>query len=53
MSDCIFCAIVAGDAPAEMVIPHYEDDPLKLPWIARGAELSEIARTGARIRGEA
>ncbi len=35
------------------VIPRYEDDPLKLPWIPRGAELSEIARTGARIRGEA
>jgi histidine triad (HIT) family protein len=35
------------------VIPRYEDDPLKLPWIPRGAEPDEIARTAARIRGEA
>lgn len=35
------------------VIPRYEDDPLKLPWIPRGAELEEIARVGAEIRGEA
>lgn len=34
------------------VIPRYEDDPLKLPWIPRGAEMGEIARTAAQIRGE-
>jgi len=34
------------------VIPRYDDDPLKLPWIPRGAEMSEIARIAAQIRGE-
>jgi histidine triad (HIT) family protein len=34
------------------VIPRYEDDPLKLPWIPRGAEPAEIARVAAAIRGE-
>jgi hypothetical protein len=34
------------------VIPRYEDDPLKLPWIPRGAEAEEIAAIAARIRGE-
>jgi histidine triad (HIT) family protein len=34
------------------VIPRYEDDPLKLPWIPRGAEMDEIAAVAARIRGE-
>ncbi len=33
------------------VIPRYEDDPLKLPWIPRGAEGAEIARIAALIRG--
>jgi len=32
------------------VIPRYEDDPLKLPWIPRGADGDEIARTAALIR---
>ncbi len=32
------------------VIPRYEDDPLKLPWIPRGAEISEIAAVAATIR---
>lgn len=32
------------------VIPRYEDDPLKLPWIPRGAEIDEIARIAATIR---
>lgn len=32
------------------VIPRYEDDPLKLPWIPRGAELDEIAKIAATIR---
>ncbi len=34
------------------VIPRYEGDPLKLPWIPRGAEGDEIAATARRIRGE-
>jgi histidine triad (HIT) family protein len=32
------------------VIPRYEDDPLKLPWIPRGAEMEEIASIAATIR---
>jgi histidine triad (HIT) family protein len=35
------------------VIPRYEDDPLKLPWIPRGAEEDEIAAIAERIRGGA
>ncbi len=34
------------------VIPRYDDDPLKLPWIPRGAEMDEIARVASQIRGE-
>jgi histidine triad (HIT) family protein len=34
------------------VIPRYDDDPLKLPWIPRGAELEQIASVAQRIRGE-
>ena len=34
------------------VIPRYEDDPLKLPWIPGSGDAGEIARTAARIRGE-
>ncbi len=34
------------------VIPRYEDDPLKLPWIPRGADLEQIKQIAARIRGE-
>ena len=33
------------------VIPRYEDDPLKLPWIPRGSEPEQIAAIAARIRG--
>jgi histidine triad (HIT) family protein len=33
------------------VIPRYDDDPLKLPWIPREAEPEEIARVADRIRG--
>jgi histidine triad (HIT) family protein len=33
------------------VIPRYEDDPLKLPWIPRGAEPEEIAAVADTIRG--
>jgi histidine triad (HIT) family protein len=32
------------------VIPRYENDPLKLPWIPRGAEMDEIAAIAATIR---
>ncbi len=32
------------------VIPRYEDDPLKLPWIPRGAEPEQIAAIADRIR---
>jgi histidine triad (HIT) family protein len=34
------------------VIPRYDDDPLKLPWIPRGADMAAIARVAAEIRGE-
>ena len=33
------------------VIPRYDDDPLKLPWIPRGVEAAEIERVADRIRG--
>jgi histidine triad (HIT) family protein len=32
------------------VIPRYEDDPLKLPWIPRGGDAEEIAAVAAEIR---
>ena len=32
------------------VIPRYDDDPLKLPWIPRGSDSDQIAATAARIR---
>jgi histidine triad (HIT) family protein len=35
------------------VIPRYDDDPLKLPWIPRGAEAEEIAAVAEEIRGVA
>jgi histidine triad (HIT) family protein len=34
------------------VIPRYEDDPLKLPWIPRGGEEKEIAAIAAKLRGD-
>ena len=33
------------------VIPRYEDDPLKLPWIPRGADAEQIAAVAEQIRG--
>jgi len=33
------------------VIPRYDDDPLKMPWIPRAAEADEIERVAERIRG--
>jgi histidine triad (HIT) family protein len=35
------------------VIPRYESDPLKLPWIPRGADADQIAATADTIRGAA
>jgi histidine triad (HIT) family protein len=35
------------------VIPRYHDDPLKLPWIPRGADADEIAATAEQIRASA
>jgi histidine triad (HIT) family protein len=32
------------------VIPRYDDDPLKLPWIPRGAPEEEIAAIADQIR---
>ena len=32
------------------VIPRYEDDPLKLPWIPRGSDADQIAAIAAQIR---
>jgi len=34
------------------VIPRYDDDPLKLPWIPRGAPEEEIAAIAERIRAD-
>jgi histidine triad (HIT) family protein len=34
------------------VIPRYEDDPLKLPWVPGPGDADEIARVADRIRGE-
>ena len=32
------------------VIPRYEDDPLKLPWVPRGGEAEEIAAIAEKLR---
>jgi histidine triad (HIT) family protein len=34
------------------VIPRYDDDPLKLPWIPRGAPEEEIAAIADQIRAD-
>jgi histidine triad (HIT) family protein len=34
------------------VVPRYEDDPLKLPWIPEPGDSDEIAATAAKLRGE-
>ena len=34
------------------VIPRYDDDPLRLPWIPRGADENEIAAIAERIRSD-
>jgi histidine triad (HIT) family protein len=34
------------------VVPRYEDDPLKLPWIPEPGDSNEIAATAAQLRGD-
>jgi histidine triad (HIT) family protein len=34
------------------VIPRYEDDPLRLPWVPGPGDADEIAAAGAQLRGE-
>ncbi|MDP9227786.1 MAG: HIT family protein [Actinomycetota bacterium] len=34
------------------VIPRYEDDPLKLPWVPGPGDSDEIAAVAAKLRGE-
>ena len=34
------------------VIPRWEDDPLKLPWIPDGGDQDEIASIAAKLRGD-
>jgi histidine triad (HIT) family protein len=34
------------------VVPRYEDDPLKLPWVPEPGDPDQIAATAARLRGE-
>jgi histidine triad (HIT) family protein len=33
------------------VVPRYEDDPLKLPWVPEEGDQDEIARVADRLRG--
>ena len=34
------------------VVPRYEDDPLKLPWVPEPGDSDEIAATAAKMRGD-
>jgi histidine triad (HIT) family protein len=34
------------------VVPRYEDDPLKLPWVPKQRDPDEIAKVAQRLRGE-
>jgi histidine triad (HIT) family protein len=34
------------------VVPRYEDDPLKLPWVPAAGDSDEIAAVAAKLRGE-
>ena len=34
------------------VVPRYEDDPLKLPWIPEPGDSDEIAAMAAKLRGD-
>ena len=33
------------------VVPRYDDDPLKLPWVPKPGDPDEIAKTADEIRG--
>lgn len=33
------------------VIPRYEDDPLKLPWVPAQGDMDDIAAAGAQLNG--
>jgi hypothetical protein len=35
------------------VIPRYEDDPLKLPWMPEGGDEAAIAEVAEKIRAAA
>ncbi len=34
------------------VVPRYEDDPLKLPWVPAPGDADQIAQIARRLRGE-
>ena len=34
------------------VVPRYDDDPLKLPWVPEPGDSAEIASVAERLRGE-
>jgi histidine triad (HIT) family protein len=34
------------------VVPRYEDDPLKLPWVPKPGDSDEIAAVAAKMRGD-
>lgn len=34
------------------VVPRYDDDPLKLPWVPEPGDSAEIASVAQRLRGE-
>jgi histidine triad (HIT) family protein len=34
------------------VVPRYEDDPLKLPWVPEEGDPDQIAEVAARLRGD-
>ena len=34
------------------VVPRYEDDPLKLPWVPEEGDRDEIAAVAGRLRGD-
>ena len=34
------------------VVPRYDDDPLKLPWVPTEGDRAQIAQVAQRIRGE-
>jgi histidine triad (HIT) family protein len=34
------------------VVPRYEDDPLKLPWVPEPGDPDEIVRVATRLRGD-